>query len=248
MNLFNFIPGYESAIFQTGREPAFIMLLAFVITFIITRGYTRIARVRGWGSASFGGVHTHHMVFGLLLAFTAGALMFGFSPSSGPLLLILAAVFGCGASLVLDEFALIFHLQDVYWEHEGRKSVDAIILGVVLGSLFLLRITPFGTERNEAGWILVLTMIINVPIVLIAVLKGKMYFALLGVFVPLIALIAAVRLAEPWSIWAKKFYRPNSKKTARSKQRYKYYEEKWHPVVENIRDLIGGKTGRPNSK
>lgn len=70
------------------------MLLAFILTFIITRGYTRIARVRGWGSASFGGVHTHHMVFGLVIGFVAGALMFAFMPEPGVFLLVLAAAFG----------------------------------------------------------------------------------------------------------------------------------------------------------
>ena len=31
-----------------------------------------------------------------------------------------AAVFGLGTALVLDEFALILHLRDVYWANEGR--------------------------------------------------------------------------------------------------------------------------------
>jgi hypothetical protein len=65
MNLFRFIPGYESAIYENGREPALVMLLAFVITFVFTRAYTRIARVRGWGSTHVGNVHMHHLVVGL---------------------------------------------------------------------------------------------------------------------------------------------------------------------------------------
>lgn len=248
MNLLNFIPGYDSGIYLAGREPAFIMLLSFILTYVITRGYTRIARRTGWGSASFGGVHTHHMVFGLVMAFSAGALIFAFTPPQGAFFLLLAALFGCGASLVLDEFALIFHLQDVYWEQEGRKSVDAVVLAVVLGSLLLLRLTPFGTTSNEATTGIAIGIAINLPIVIIAGLKGKLFFALIGIFIPPISAIAAIRLAEPDSIWAHKFYKKNGKKIAKSKKRYTQYEAKWRSKKEQAWDLIGGKTGRPNIK
>lgn len=245
MDLFKFIPGYESAIYDTQREPAFIMLLAFIITFIIARGYTRIARIRGWGSASVGGVHAHHMVFGLVISFTAAALMFGFNPNSGPFLIILAAAFGCGASLVLDEFALIFHLQDVYWENEGRKSIDAIVLAIMFGSIFLLRTTPFGTEGGDTGDLIAVAIAINLPIVVIAALKGKIYFAMFGIFIPSLALIAAIRLAEPDSIWARHLYKPKGRKLKRSTARYEKYERVWRNRKEWAWDLIGGKTGRP---
>lgn len=248
MDLFNFLPGYDSSIYHAGREPAFIMLLSFILTYVITRGYTRIARHTGWGSASFGGVHTHHMVFGLILAFSAGALIFAFTPPQGPFFLLLAALFGCGASLVLDEFALIFHLQDVYWEQEDRKSVDAVVLAIVLGSLLLLKITPFGTTSNEATTRVAIGIAVNLPIVIIAGLKGKIFFALIGTFIPPISLIAAIRLAEPDSVWAHKFYKKNGKKIIKSKKRYAQYEAKWRSKKEKAWDLIGGKTGRPNNK
>ena len=35
---------------------------------------------------------------------------------------------GIGAALTLDEFALWLNLQDVYWERQGRTSIDAVIL------------------------------------------------------------------------------------------------------------------------
>ena len=245
MDIFNFIPGYDSAIFLKGREPAFVMLLAFILTFIITRGYTRIARVRGWGSASFGGVHTHHMVFGLVIGFSAGALMFAFTPDPGLFQILLSAAFGVGAALVLDEFALIFHLQDVYWENEGRKSVDAVVLGFAFGLLFLMQITPFGTTANESGWLIFSAVAVNLPIVLIAAIKGKIYFAIFGVFIPLISLIGAIRLAEPDSAWARRFYSPGSKKLSKSQNRYLEYEKKWRKRKETAWDIIGGKPGRP---
>lgn len=241
MDLFNIIPGYDSAIYQTGREPAFVMLLSFIITFIFARGYTRIARITGWGSASIGGTHAHHMVFGLIIAFMAGALMFGFTPSQGPFLLLLAALFGCGVSLVLDEFALVFHLQDVYWENEGRKSVDAIVLGVAFGTLFLLRTTPLGSSANVTGWLFVAIIAINLLFVLISAAKGKIYFALFGLFIPLLSTVAALRLAEPDSLWAHRLYKKDGKKIRRANKRYDRYNRVWKARKERIWDVIGGK-------
>lgn len=245
MNIFRFIPGYETVIFDSGREPAFIMLLGFILTFILARGYTRMARIHGWGSASFGGVHTHHLVFGLVMAFTAGALEFGFTPNPGPFLLLLAVTFGSGVALVLDEFALVFHLEDVYWEKEGRKSIDAIILGLALGSLFLMQTTPFGTNMNEAGWAIAANIAVNLPIVIVAALKGKFYNALFGVFIPTLALIGAIRLAKPDSVWGRRFYKENTKKLERAQQRYAAYSDKWRTRKEHAWDIIGGKIGRP---
>jgi hypothetical protein len=40
----------------------------------------------------------------------------------------LAVLYGVGAALTLDEFALWPNLRDVYWEREGRVSLDAIAL------------------------------------------------------------------------------------------------------------------------
>lgn len=245
MDLFKFIPGYETTIYLRGREPAFVMMLAFIVTFVITRGYTRIARVRGWGSASFGGVHTHHMVFGLVIAFVSSALMFGFNPDPGLFLLALAMFFGIGASLVLDEFALIFHLQDVYWENEGRKSVDAVVLGMAFGSIFLLQVTPFGTTADESGWLIVGAVAINLPLVLISAFKGKIFLAIFGVFIPTLSLVGAIRLAEPDSLWARRLYGSEGKKMAKSKTRYDGYNKKWRSRKERAWDLIGGKPGRP---
>ena len=47
MNLFRFIPGYETAIYDSGKEPLLLLMLGFLVTFVLTRAYTRIARVRG---------------------------------------------------------------------------------------------------------------------------------------------------------------------------------------------------------
>lgn len=244
MNIFPFIPGYEQYIYSSGREPAFFMLAAFIVTYLITRGYTRMAKRTGWGSAHVGGVHAHHLVFGLIIAFTAGSLMFALLPEQGPLLILLAIAFGCGVSLVLDEFALIFHLKDVYWEEEGRKSIDAVVLGAAFSAIFLMHRAPFGISSEEGGVLLFATILINTVIVLIAALKGKIFLALFGIFIPTVSLIGAIRLAEPDSIWARKFYKNKPRKLKRSRDRYAKYDRIWRKRKEYIWDLIGGKVGR----
>ena len=246
MNLFEFIPGYTTNIYEAGREPALIMLSAFLITFIITRAHTRLSRIYGWGGASIGGVHAHHIVFGLILMAFAGAAEFAFLPQDSSILqLFLAAAFGSGAALVLDEFALVFHLEDVYWEKEGRKSIDAVVIAVGFGVLFLLHSVPLGSSSDLPRQALSLIQFINLIFVIIAAVKGKLYFAVFGVFIPILAIVGAVRLAEPDSIWANKFYPANSKKIIKSRSRYLHYEKVWRSRKEKAWDIIGGKPWRP---
>ena len=57
-----------------------------------------------------------------------------------------AVVFGIGAGLVLDEFALILHLHDVYWTEEGRKSVEVVVVTAALVGLVLSGFAPFGVN------------------------------------------------------------------------------------------------------
>jgi lysyl-tRNA synthetase class 2 len=78
-----------------------------------------------------------------------------------------------------------------------------------------------------------------------AALKGKIYFAIFGVFLPLLAIIGAIRLAEPGSIWARLFYGETSDKLVWSLERYAIYERDLRPLKEWFLDIIGGKPGRP---
>jgi hypothetical protein len=48
----------------------------------------------------------------------------------------LGAVFGIGAALVLDEYALWLNLKDVYWLPAGRSSIDVAILVAALLGLY----------------------------------------------------------------------------------------------------------------
>jgi hypothetical protein len=80
-----------------------------------------------------GGRHVHHLVFGILILLLVGYgwladIGTGEDASSILLSRIMSILYGVGAALTLDEFALWLNLRDVYWAREGRASIDAIIL------------------------------------------------------------------------------------------------------------------------
>jgi hypothetical protein len=39
-----------------------------------------------------------------------------------------AFAYGAASALVLDEFALWLNLKDVYWQRQGRESIEALAL------------------------------------------------------------------------------------------------------------------------
>ncbi|HSE82193.1 MAG TPA: hypothetical protein VLA87_10985 [Gaiellaceae bacterium] len=249
MNLFRFIPGYETSVYEAGREPIFVALLAFLICFAVTRGYTRIARIRGWGSGSVHGVHLHHIVVGIVLALVSGTLIIGFEPVENIFELLLCAVFGSGAALVLDEFALVFRLQDVYWSEEGRASIDAVIVALTVGVLVLLHVVPFDQKTSADGgrWTLMTIIAIHITLVVVALLKGKIWLGLIGIFVAFVAVVCAIRLAKPGSPWARRFYKPASERLRRAEERQRRHDERWGAKTKRLLDLIGGAPTTPET-
>lgn len=129
---------WERNILEPGKLPLLLALTAFVLTFVVTRVITRLIRAgKGpFGNVQAGGVHIHHVVPGVVLTVVGG---FGAVASDrhGAGGAIAAVVFGIGAGLVLDEFALILHLDDVYWSAEGRKSVEVVVITAALVGLLL---------------------------------------------------------------------------------------------------------------
>ena len=114
-----------------------------------------------------------------------------------PWLEVLAVLFGMGAALTLDEFALWLRLDDVYWGPEGRRSVDAVLLATLVGLLMLVGLSPFETTRATARSCWGSRIALNVLFVLAAILKGRIVLGVLGLFVPIVALVATCRLARP---------------------------------------------------
>ena len=242
MNLFRFFPGYETYIYGWGREPAFLMLLAFILTLAGTRFYTRMARIRGWGSAHVGDVHVHHLVPGLVLSLVAGGLAIALEPSE-VWVAALAIVFGAGAALVLDEFAMLLHLDDVYWTTEGRLSIDACLAAVAFLALAILATFPLPTDAasDRLGWLLGDGLIALVAcFVVVTLLKGKLKLGLFGIVFAPLALVGGVRLAKPTSIWARRFYPEDGRRLRQSEERAVSREERWTHRRNRFYDLVGG--------
>lgn len=242
---------YDATFVATGRSPALWALVGFLVTFALVRGVTRriharrAARAEASGPVKdvyIGGVHVHHQVWGILLVLVSGLLTFRFTPAS-PWIDVLALAFGAGAALTLDEFALWFHLDDVYWSTEGRKSIDAILVGAALGGAILLGVSPIGStnDANLPAWLYSSLVATHLAFALVCVLKGKLATAILGVVVPTLAWVGAARLAKPTSYWARRRYR--GEKLARAQRRFGAAYEARH---NRVRDLLGG-TPQPGS-
>ena len=80
-----------------------------------------------------GGRHIHHLVWGILILLLVGygwLVEIGNGASAGSIVTsrLMSLLYGAGAALTLDEFALWLNLRDVYWAKEGRASIDAVIL------------------------------------------------------------------------------------------------------------------------
>ena len=113
------------------RERLFLASLGFLATFGTVRAITHLIRA-GVGpihNVTTGGLHIHHLVWGILLLLGVGYLwLIKVGIGSSRLSALLAIAYGAGAALTLDEFALWLNLQDVYWERAGRESIDAIVI------------------------------------------------------------------------------------------------------------------------
>jgi hypothetical protein len=150
---------------------------------------------------------------------------------------ILAVAFGIGCGLTLDEFALWLHLEDVYWADEGRSSVDAVIIASLIGGMLVLGAAPFDTAEHGSILAIVVAVAVNMVFVLIVAGKGKPMTAVLGAFVPLLALVGAIRLARPRSRWAERRYGADSRKLRRATERDRWVEA----LQSRAFNLIGGR-------
>ncbi|MFG2623759.1 hypothetical protein [Streptomyces sp. NPDC048473] len=241
---------FDQNIVEPGKLPLLLALAAFVLTFAITRVITRMIRA---GKGPFrnitpGGVHVHHVVPGVVLSVIGG---FGAVASGrqGVTAGVCAVIFGMGAGLVLDEFALILHLDDVYWTEEGRQSVEVVVLTAALVLLVLAGFSPLGvnelsSDQQQGRLGVVLTLAVNFCFVLIALFKGKARLAVVGTLVPFVALIGAIRLARPTSVWAKRFYRDRHRARARAVLRAYHHDVRWAGPRRRFQDLIGGAPDR----
>jgi hypothetical protein len=240
---------WQHNIVDAGKLPLLLCSAAFVVTFLTTRGVTRMIRA-GRGpfrdNVSASGTHVHHAVYGIVLLVLGALVAVG---AAGPPYQELAGVaVGAGTSLVLDEFALILHLQDVYWTQEGRLSVEMVSLTAGCLMFALVGVLPFGiddvkpAELSVRGGIATVT-VMHALVVLVCAAKGKYRTGLFGWFVPGIAWFGAFRLARPGSLWARHRYR--GRKLARAERRAQRWDARWDPIGDRLANLVGGAPSVP---
>ena len=117
------------------KRRLFLAAVGFFLTFAVARSLAYAAS-RNFGPFHYvyiRGTHIHHLVWGILLLLAVGfawLIEVGTGTASSSLLAsrLMSLLYGVGAALTLDEFALWLSLQDVYWEKQGRQSIDAVVI------------------------------------------------------------------------------------------------------------------------
>jgi hypothetical protein len=232
----------ETFLDVSAQRQGFVLLAAFLVSFLFIRTSARLTRSVSWwpgGVVTDSGVHLHHLVWGICLLLISGFLGFALDPGS-PWNEIFAAAFGIGAGLTLDEFALWVRLKDVYWTEEGRSSLDAVVVAALFGGLVVLGLAPFDLRDSSPSVSLGLTVAFDLALCVIVILKGKLLLGLIGIFIPPVSLVGALRLASPRSPWARRWYAAGSRKLARAQRRYARIADRRRRVL----DAIGGSPER----
>jgi hypothetical protein len=113
----------------------FVASVSFFLTFAGVRAvvFAVLHQIPPFHFIEHDGRHIHHLVFGILILLAVGygwLADIGTGEDDSSLLLsrLMSILYGVGAALTLDEFALWLNLKDVYWSPQGRTSIDAVIL------------------------------------------------------------------------------------------------------------------------
>ena len=247
---------FHRTIVESGRLPLLCAFAAMLVAFLFIRLSVRMirAQVKWWpGNVASGGMHIHHVVFGVIFMIIGGVGGIALPDRALWALCVLSAIFGVGVALVLDEFALILHLEDVYWSTVGRTSVDAIFVAFAMVGLLLVGARPLEIgSSSESGASGVLSSVIvgtfYVGLTVITLLKGKIWTGLIGVFIPILLIVGAIRVARPLSPWARRRYHPHRRsgkaRLERAQRRERRYRE---PLIRAKIWLQEAVAGRPST-
>jgi hypothetical protein len=113
------------------RERLFLASTGFLVTAVGVRmiTYSIHFSIGPFHNVSAGGVHIHHLVWGILLLLLVGYVwLVELGVGSSWMASLTAIAYGVGAALTLDEFALWLNLRDVYWQRQGMESIDALLI------------------------------------------------------------------------------------------------------------------------
>lgn len=238
---------WDEQLVAEGKQGIFLVLVGFVLSFSFIRMSTRLMRsprVPWWpGSVvSDSGVHVHHLVFGIVAMMVSGTVGF-VALGDSPYTEICAALFGVGAGLTIDEFALWVYLDDVYWAEEGRVSIDATVIAAAMMGLLLLGFSPFSFEtksiQETVGSLIAALIVFSVVALCFA--KQRILHGAVGFFVLPVAIYGAARIGKPGSPWGRRRYgerRP--KKQAKAEERFSP-DRRTERFKEAFRDIVGGK-------
>jgi hypothetical protein len=160
---------FQQSVVDPGRLRLFCFFVAFIAAFAFIRFSVRMirAQVKWWpGNVTPGGVHIHHAVFGLVLMCIGGVGGLAAQDTNSAWAGVAAALLGIGMALLLDEFALVFFLKDVYWSEQGRLSVEVVFVAIALCGLAVLGWVPAGFDPGPAGRVaaylgIILTLVVN---------------------------------------------------------------------------------------
>jgi hypothetical protein len=238
---------WNDQILADEKQGLFLVLVGFILSFAFIRMSTRLMRsprVPWWpGSVvSDSGVHLHHLVFGIVTMMIAGTLGLA-ALGDSPYTEICAFLFGIGAGLTIDEFALWVYLDDVYWAEEGRASIDATVIAAAGMMLILLGFSPFSFDTGsfEETIISILGAAFVFALVAMCFAKQRVLHGTIGFFVFPIALYGALRIGKPGSPWGRRRYgerRPDKQRKAEDRFKPDRHTERFKNA---FRDIIGGK-------
>jgi hypothetical protein len=118
------------------RRRLFLAAVGFFLTLAVARAmaYAASRNIGPFHYIYIRGTHVHHLVWGILLLLVVGFCWLievgtGTKGSSLFASRLMSLLYGVGAALSLDEFALWLNLEDrVYWTREGRASLEAVLL------------------------------------------------------------------------------------------------------------------------
>ncbi len=141
---------YRRQFAESRRERLFLASVGFFTAALVIRGLTLAIHhnVGPFHDVSMHGRHIHHLVWGILLLLFVGYCWLleigtGRVPSPAWTGRLTSMLYGIAAALTLDEFALWLNLRDVYWQREGRESVEAmavfaglLCIGIFGGAFF----------------------------------------------------------------------------------------------------------------
>jgi hypothetical protein len=229
---------------EPGGGASFLVLLAFLVSFVLVRTNTRLIRSQrfSWWPGNLeteSGLHVHHLVWGITLLLLCGFLAFATDLES-PWWQITAVGFGIGAGLTLDEFALWLHLRDVYWAEQGRSSIDAVVIAALFAGLVVVGLNPFGLNASASVLGTIAILVPNVLFASITFLKGRLVLGVIAVFVPIVGIVCALRLAKPDSPWARwRYGRKRPERLERARRRFSA-DRRSAVLGRRLQDLIGG--------